>query len=146
METERSGSEGRTFAWLLGGRHGAEAEALKDELRGALRQRQGGGWAELEAPWEEQRAWDLAATECRYATLARRNEEEWEALQADERLSLGHLGPEGYAGIRGLSAEDAERLTRTLPSTLGQAGRAGVTPASMLLLYQHARAHEGRRT
>jgi len=141
--------EGKTYASLFGGRHGTEAEELKAGLRRelSLRANELGKFSRvedvalpLEAVAEEARAWDLAATECRYAELSKRNSAEWEALQADERMSLGHLGPQAYSKISGLSSEDVERLSKTLPSTLGQAGRAGVTPASMLLLYNHARA------
>jgi tRNA uridine 5-carboxymethylaminomethyl modification enzyme len=45
-----------------------------------------------------------------------------------------------FSGIRGLSAEAAEKLTRTKPATVGQARRIpGLTPAAISLLLIHLR-------
>ena len=48
--------------------------------------------------------------------------------------------PDGFdfAGIRGLSAEVAQKLARVRPATVGQAARiSGVTPAAISLLLVH---------
>ena len=63
----------------------------------------------------------------------------------DVRRSAGLLVPADldYRAIPGLSAEVAERLERTAPETLGQAGRLeGVTPAALALLLLAIRRHE----
>jgi tRNA uridine 5-carboxymethylaminomethyl modification enzyme len=47
-----------------------------------------------------------------------------------------------FAGVRGLSTEVREKLTRVRPTTLGQAARIpGVTPAAVSLLLIHLKRH-----
>ena len=47
-----------------------------------------------------------------------------------------------YSNVRGMRAEAVEKLSRFRPSTIGQASRiAGVTPADLVVLTVHLKAH-----
>ncbi len=71
-----------------------------------------------------------------YAGYIKRQQAEIERQRANESVKLP---PEfDYQGVRGLSSEVKEKLTRGRPATLGQAGRIpGVTPAAISLLLIH---------
>jgi tRNA uridine 5-carboxymethylaminomethyl modification enzyme len=72
----------------------------------------------------------------KYAGYIKRQQLEIDRQQANEAVKLP---PElDYAKVRGLSSEVREKLIRSKPETIGQAGRIpGVTPAaiSLLLIY-----------
>jgi tRNA uridine 5-carboxymethylaminomethyl modification enzyme len=79
--------------------------------------------------------------EVRYAGYIERQDEEIARQQrlADLPLPLDF----DYAGVRGLSAEVAQKLADYRPGSLGQAARiAGVTPAAVSLLLVHLRRHQ----
>ncbi len=74
--------------------------------------------------------------QARYAGYIDRQRDEIERARTHEALKL----PDGfdYQKVRGLSAEVREKLIRTRPATIGQAGRIpGVTPAAISLLLIH---------
>ncbi|TVT59742.1 MAG: tRNA uridine-5-carboxymethylaminomethyl(34) synthesis enzyme MnmG [Sedimenticola thiotaurini] len=84
---------------------------------------------------------DSAAAEqleiqARYAGYIKRQEVEIERLRANESLKL----PDSFdfAQVRGLSTEVREKLIKSQPATIGQAGRIpGMTPAAISLLLIH---------
>ena len=72
----------------------------------------------------------------KYAGYLGRQRDEIERQRRHEDTAI----PQGfdYALVSGLSAEVAQKLTRSLPQTIGQASRiAGVTPAAISLLLVH---------
>ncbi|TDR41189.1 tRNA uridine 5-carboxymethylaminomethyl modification enzyme [Tahibacter aquaticus] len=72
----------------------------------------------------------------KYAGYLQRQRDEIERQRRHEDTAI----PPGfdYALVGGLSAEVAQKLTRSLPQTIGQASRiAGVTPAAISLLLVH---------
>ncbi|HEU4814078.1 MAG TPA: tRNA uridine-5-carboxymethylaminomethyl(34) synthesis enzyme MnmG, partial [Xanthomonadaceae bacterium] len=72
----------------------------------------------------------------KYAGYLDRQREEIERARRNEDTGI----PDGfdYAGVRGLSAEVAQKLARVRPQTLGQAQRIpGMTPAAVSLLLVH---------
>ncbi len=72
----------------------------------------------------------------KYAGYIRRQQVEIERQKANEALKLA--ADLDYEHVRGLSSEVREKLIRSRPATIGQAGRIpGVTPAaiSLLLIY-----------
>jgi len=74
--------------------------------------------------------------QCKYAGYIKRQQVEIERHKANEAVAI----PEDldYAEVRGLSSEVREKLIRSRPETIGQAGRVPmVTPAaiSLLLIY-----------
>jgi tRNA uridine 5-carboxymethylaminomethyl modification enzyme len=73
--------------------------------------------------------------QAKYAGYIERQQAEIEKHRASEATLL----PEDldYSGVRGLSSEVREKLQRHRPSTLGQAGIPGVTPAAISLLLIH---------
>jgi tRNA uridine 5-carboxymethylaminomethyl modification enzyme len=74
--------------------------------------------------------------QARYAGYIQRQQIEIDRQRASESVTL----PEyfDYEKVRGLSAEVQEKLARSRPATLGQAGRIpGVTPAAISLLLIH---------
>jgi len=74
--------------------------------------------------------------QAKYAGYIKRQQVEIEQLRAKDSVRL----PEefDYAGVRGLSTEVREKLSRNRPGTLGQAGRIpGMTPAAISLLLIH---------
>ena len=74
--------------------------------------------------------------QARYAGYIKRQEVEIERLRANENLKLpAHFD---YTQVRGLSAEVREKLVKSQPATIGQAGRIpGMTPAAVSLLMIH---------
>jgi len=74
--------------------------------------------------------------QARYAGYIQRQQIEIDRQRASESLRLpDHFD---YEKVRGLSAEVQEKLARSRPVTLGQAGRIpGVTPAAVSLLLIH---------
>ncbi|MEM1428909.1 MAG: tRNA uridine-5-carboxymethylaminomethyl(34) synthesis enzyme MnmG [Pseudomonadota bacterium] len=73
------------------------------------------------------------ANDALYAHYARRQVEDAARLARDEAIAIP--ATLDYAGIDGLSTELREKLERTQPETLGQAGRIqGMTPAALTLL------------
>ncbi len=81
---------------------------------------------------------DELTEDARYAPYIARQEAEWRALAANERVALAPTLD--FAAIGGLSAEMVERLTLARPETLGQASRiAGITPAALIAILVHAR-------
>jgi tRNA uridine 5-carboxymethylaminomethyl modification enzyme len=76
--------------------------------------------------------------EAKYAGYLQRQRDEIERNQGLASQAI----PDGFdfAGIRGLSAEVAQKLARVRPATVGQAARiSGVTPAAISLLLVHLR-------
>jgi tRNA uridine 5-carboxymethylaminomethyl modification enzyme len=74
--------------------------------------------------------------QAKYAGYIERQRDEIERQQRNEHTAL----PEemDYAAVRGLSAEVQEKLSRSRPTTIGQASRIpGVTPAAISLLLVH---------
>ena len=85
-------------------------------------------------PWNMARAKATAAIEKEYSPYIKRNIAEAERLKKFEGLKI----PAGfaYAGVPSLSNEARQKLARTRPLTLAQAGRVpGVTPADVQLLW-----------
>jgi len=83
-------------------------------------------------------ATESAAIAAHYAPYLARQAREVEELRAEEACEL----PEGllYAGLPGLSSEDAEALAAARPPSLAAAARVpGVTPAALLALLRHVR-------
>jgi len=79
-----------------------------------------------------------------YHGYIERQEREIERTRGQEQTRL----PDDldYAGVRGLSAEVAEKLGERRPATIGQAGRVpGVTPAAISLLLVHLKRRAGER-
>ncbi|MBV9653446.1 MAG: tRNA uridine-5-carboxymethylaminomethyl(34) synthesis enzyme MnmG [Acetobacteraceae bacterium] len=82
----------------------------------------------------------LYAASC-YAGYLRRQEADVRSFRRDEAVSLAGLRPET---IGGLSTELREKLSHTLPATLGAASRIqGMTPAALATLAAHARRLAG---
>jgi tRNA uridine 5-carboxymethylaminomethyl modification enzyme len=72
----------------------------------------------------------------RYAGYIDRQQAEIDRARANEAVKLPMEFD--YADVRGLSAEVQEKLNRSKPATIGQAGRVpGVTPAAISLLLIH---------
>ncbi len=74
--------------------------------------------------------------QARYAGYIKRQQAEIDRQRANESVKL----PEGfdYSQVRGLSAEVREKLVKSRPATIGQAGRIpGMTPAAISLLLIH---------
>jgi tRNA uridine 5-carboxymethylaminomethyl modification enzyme len=72
----------------------------------------------------------------KYAGYLERQNEEIERRRRHENTPIP--ASFDYARVSGLSAEVAQKLSRALPQTVGQAGRiAGVTPAAISLLLVH---------
>ena len=65
-------------------------------------------------------------------------------LEKTENMKLGSLN---YEQIRGLSAEEREKLKLIKPKTLGQAGRiSGVNPTAIQALFIHLKMKENQKT
>ena len=74
--------------------------------------------------------------QAKYAGYIDRQRDEIDRQRRHEDLALP--ADFDYAGVRGLSREVSEKLSRHRPRTLGQAGRiSGVTPAALSLLLVH---------
>ncbi len=74
--------------------------------------------------------------QARYAGYIKRQEVEIERLRANENLKLPDRFD--YDKVRGLSREVREKLIKSQPATVGQAGRIpGMTPAAISLLLIH---------
>ncbi len=81
--------------------------------------------------------------QCKYAGYIKRQQVEIERQQANEAVRI----PESldYEQVRGLSSEVREKLIRSQPETIGQAGRIpGVTPAAISLLLIHLKKRGGK--
>jgi tRNA uridine 5-carboxymethylaminomethyl modification enzyme len=91
---------------------------------------------ELSPPIANGAAAEQLEIQARYAGYIKRQEVEIERQRANESLKL----PEGFdfAKVRGLSTEVREKLIKSQPATIGQAGRIpGMTPAAISLLLIH---------
>lgn len=78
------------------------------------------------------------ATDARYSTFVRRQDNDVVELKRNDQLRLGE--DLQYAGIAGLSTEMVERLTRARPETLGAASRlSGMTPGALTALLSYVR-------
>ncbi len=78
----------------------------------------------------------------RYAGYIERQKDEIARQRANEALKLPH--DFDFDQVRGLSAEVREKLIRSRPATVGQAGRIpGVTPAAISLLLIHLKRRSG---
>ncbi|TVO76824.1 tRNA uridine-5-carboxymethylaminomethyl(34) synthesis enzyme MnmG [Sedimenticola selenatireducens] len=91
---------------------------------------------ELSPPIADGAAAEQLEIQARYAGYIKRQEVEIERQRANESLKL----PEGFdfAKVRGLSTEVREKLIKSQPATIGQAGRIpGMTPAAISLLLIH---------
>ncbi|MBI4350630.1 MAG: tRNA uridine-5-carboxymethylaminomethyl(34) synthesis enzyme MnmG [Elusimicrobia bacterium] len=95
----------------------------------------GGGAGKIPAgPWTIEKARATAAIEKSYAMYVRRNRGEAEKLKKFEQLRI----PEdfSYAAATALPNEARQKLERSRPRTLAQAGRLpGITPADLQLLW-----------
>ena len=81
------------------------------------------------------------AEDAAYAPYLARQEAELRDLRASDGVRLGDGFP--YEGIPGLSREMIERLERSRPATLADAGRVpGITPAALATLLVHAKRRE----
>jgi tRNA uridine 5-carboxymethylaminomethyl modification enzyme len=90
----------------------------------------------LSPPIADGAAAEQLEIQARYAGYIKRQEVEIERQRANESLKL----PEGFdfAKVRGLSTEVREKLIKSQPATIGQAGRIpGMTPAAISLLLIH---------
>ena len=80
------------------------------------------------------------AEDLHYAPYVARHEAELKELRANEKIVLRPDFP--FHEVPGLSNEMVERLSRTRPQSLAQAGRVpGITPAALAALLVHARKH-----
>lgn len=80
--------------------------------------------------------------QCRYAGYIKRQQTEIERHKANELVKIPTALD--YADVRGLSSEVREKLIRSKPETIGQAGRIpGVTPAAISLLLIHLKKKRG---
>ena len=80
------------------------------------------------------------AEDLHYAPYVARHEAELRELRANEKIALRPDFP--FHEVPGLSNEMVERLSRTRPQSLAQAGRVpGITPAALAALLVHARKH-----
>lgn len=83
--------------------------------------------------------------DARYAELIARQDADLAALRRDEAEVLP--ADLDYTAIPGLSMELADKLSRSRPETLAQAGRIeGMTPAALTLLLLRVRQHDLRRS
>ena len=85
-------------------------------------------------PWSAAKAAKTAQIERDYAPYIERNRKEAQRLKTFDHVSI----PEtlDFNGIKGLSLEAKQKLSRSRPLTLAQASRvSGVTPADMQLLW-----------
>jgi len=81
--------------------------------------------------------------QCKYAGYIKRQQTEIERQQANEAVKLS--AKLDYNEVRGLSSEVREKLIRSQPETIGQAGRIpGVTPAAISLLLIHLKKRGGK--
>jgi tRNA uridine 5-carboxymethylaminomethyl modification enzyme len=79
----------------------------------------------------------------RYAGYIDRQQAEIDRARANEAVKLP--ADFDYGNVRGLSAEVREKLNRSKPLTIGQAGRVpGVTPAAISLLLIHLKRKASR--
>jgi len=80
--------------------------------------------------------------QCKYAGYIKRQQQEIERQQANEAVTLS--SKLDYNEVRGLSTEVREKLIRSQPETIGQAGRIpGVAPAAISLLLIHLKKKRG---
>ncbi|MCY4321093.1 MAG: FAD-dependent oxidoreductase, partial [Bdellovibrionaceae bacterium] len=78
--------------------------------------------------------------EVKYEGYISRQKELINRLEKMENLSLKGLN---YNELKGLSAEDREKLTKVLPQNLGQAGRiSGVSSSALQALFIHAKRNK----
>jgi tRNA uridine 5-carboxymethylaminomethyl modification enzyme len=69
-----------------------------------------------------------------YAPYVQRQQREWDAVQRDARIWLGHQF--AYEQVPGLSSEMVERLSTAKPETLDHASRIpGITPAALTAIH-----------
>ena len=90
----------------------------------------------LGPPVDDPRVSEQLEIQVKYAGYIDRQQAEIDRQRANESL---RIAPDlDYGGVRGLSAEVREKLSRARPATVGQAGRIpGVTPAAISLLLVH---------
>ncbi len=85
---------------------------------------------------DDAKAAEQIEIQCKYAGYIKRQQAEIERHQTNETVRI----PQDldYADVRGLSSEVREKLARSRPETIGQAGRIPmVTPAAISLLLIH---------
>ncbi|BBK34703.1 tRNA uridine 5-carboxymethylaminomethyl modification enzyme [Stella humosa] len=106
------------------------------------------GMADIERLWPEMAGLrpdivEQLEIDARYAGYVERQEADIRAFRRDEALTIP---PDiDYDELGSLSTEAREKLSRTRPETLGQAGRvAGVTPAALVALLKHVRRADRR--
>jgi tRNA uridine 5-carboxymethylaminomethyl modification enzyme len=89
---------------------------------------------------EDPRVAEQLDVQAKYAGYIRRQQVEIDKLR--EKASVRLPADIDYAQVRGLSAEVTEKLTKSRPETLGQAGRIpGMTPAAISLLLIYLKRH-----
>ncbi len=97
------------------------------------------GKTEINADLTEQVA-EQVEIQAKYAGYIERQHTEVERARRAETIKLPT--DFDYGGIKGLSAEVSEKLSRHKPDTIGQAGRIpGITPAAISLLMVHLKKH-----
>ncbi len=92
---------------------------------------------------EDPKASEQLEIQIRYAGYIDRQQAEIDRARANEAVKL----PQDfdYGNVRGLSSEVREKLDRSKPVTIGQAGRIpGVTPAAISLLLIHLKRKSSR--
>ena len=126
-------------------RHSTSLGAVLDAAEGELGDAHPAVSAARAAASADGSAASTAAVECYYRPYLLRQARDVEELRRDEGL---HLPPQvNYSLLPGLSAEDAEALSRARPVTLAAAARVpGVTPSALVALLRHARSWKGEGT
>jgi len=95
----------------------------------------------LESPLIDSQAIRQLEIQARYDGYIERQMAEIEKLKRQESTAIPeHID---YTEVRGLSSEAQQKLSRTLPQTISQAGRIpGVTPAAISLLLVHLKKYK----
>ncbi|GAB1717770.1 MAG: glucose inhibited division protein A [Nitrobacter sp.] len=106
------------------------------------------GWNEVTAIWPKLLAVDPKIAvhleiDAKYDVYLRRQTADVEAFRRDEGLVLAGID---YSDVPGLSNEARNRLEKTQPRTVGQAGRLdGLTPAALGILAAYLRREARKR-
>ncbi len=127
---------GEALAEKLGVTLSREARALELLARPEVDYRGLQGLPGIGPGVDDPRVAEQLEIQARYAGYIRRQQAEVDRVRANEAVRLP--GTFDFAQVRGLSSEVREKLLRSRPVTIGQAGRIpGVTPAAISLLLIH---------
>lgn len=92
----------------------------------------------------DQKTREQIAIEAQYASYVKRQESDIRVFQRDEGIRIPV--DFDYRAVSGLSNEVVEKLERTKPHTLGQAGRIeGLTPAALMVLLMYLKKREKQK-